>query len=161
MNKSLLLCLLLSTSVFAHEEGDHEKKTAMAPVEVTDAGSVYGERMPAPLPAAVSIDAAAADVATHSGKLAAFSGRITEVCQKMGCWLVLAGENGQLARVSMHDHAFGIPKDSSGPAIVYGTLSEAALSESEIEHLKKDGAAKPALTELRIDALSVLIPRSG
>jgi hypothetical protein len=161
MNKSLLLCLLLSTAAFAHEDADHGKSIAIAPVQVTDAGSVYGERMPSPMPAATSIDAAAADVAAHAGKPAAFSGRITEVCQKMGCWLVLAGENGQLARVSMHDHAYAIPKDSSGPAIVYGTLSEASLSASEIEHLKKDGAAKPALSELRIDALSVLIPKSS
>ena len=129
-------------------------------VEVTSAGSVYGERMPSPMPAPTSIDAAAADVASHAGKPAAFSGRITEVCQQKGCWVVLSGENGQLARVTMHDHAFGVPKDSSGPAIVYGTLSEKALSESEIEHLKKDGAAKPALTELQIDARSVLIPKS-
>lgn len=162
MTKSILLSLLISASAFADEgAGHHEKAFVAAPVETTAAGAVYGERLPASMPAAVSIDSASANVAEHAGKPAAFSGRITEVCQKMGCWVVLSGENGQFARVTMHDHAFGVPKDSSGPAIVYGTLSEKTLSDEEIEHLKKDGAAKPALTELQIDAVSVLIPKSA
>ena len=159
MNKLLLLSLLIGTSALADGGVDHAKPVAIAPVEVSSAGSVYGERMPSPMPAVVRIDDA--DVATHSDKPAAFSGRITEVCQKKGCWVVLTGENGKLARVTMHDHAFGVPADSSGPAIVYGTLSEKKLSESEIEHLKHDGAAKPSITELQIDAVSVLIPESA
>lgn len=161
MTKTILLSLLISASAFADEgAGHHEKAFTATPVEMTDAGAVYGARLPASMPAAVSIDTASASVADHAGKQGAFSGRITEVCQKMGCWVVLTGENGQFARVTMHDHAFGVPKDSSGPAIVYGTLSEKTLSDDEIEHLKKDGAAKPALTELQIDAVSVLIPKS-
>jgi hypothetical protein len=57
----------------------------------------------------------------------------------------------------MHDHSFGVPKNSVGPAVVYGTLSEAKRGAREIEHLKKDGAAEPKARELQIDALSVLI----
>jgi hypothetical protein len=162
MTKTILLSLLISTAAFADEVAGHKDKPfATAPVEQTAAGDVYGARLPTPMPAAVSIDTASANIAGHAGKPAAFSGRITEVCQDMGCWVVLTGENGQFARVKMHGHAFGVPKDSSGPAIVYGTLSEKTLSDEEIEHLKKDGAAKPALTELQIDAVSVLIPKSG
>ncbi|HOX72194.1 MAG: DUF4920 domain-containing protein [Dokdonella sp.] len=163
MRMIVLLSLLLSAAAGAHEEakGHHEKATVIEPVEQLAAGAVYGARLPVGVPHAVALDIAAANPGAHAGKFAAYSGRITEVCQKMGCWVVLAGENGQFARVTMHEHSFGVPKDTAGPAIVYGSLSEHALDKEEIEHLRKDGAAEPAASELRIDALSVLIPKSS
>ena len=158
----ILFCLLLSVPAFADEAGgDHHKKAmTTAPIEQTAAGDVYGVRMPDPMPAAVSIDEVAGNAAGYAGKPAAFSGRVTEVCQNAGCWVVLAGENGRYARVNMHDHSFGVPKDTSGPAIVYGTLTEKKLSADEIAHLKKEGS-KAQETELQIDAVSVLIPKSA
>jgi len=109
------------------------------------------------VPAAVSLDAVVAKPEPLLGKSGAFSGRITQVCQQMGCWMVLTAENGEFVRVNMHEHAFGIPKDAKGEAIAYGTLSRKELSAKEIEHLKKDGAKAPATSELQIDANSVLI----
>jgi hypothetical protein len=162
MRAAILIFLLASGGAIAHDEQGHKEKAfATAPVEQTEAGAVYGERLPTPMPAAVSIDAAAANLAEHAGKPAAFSGRITEVCQKQGCWVVLSGENDTFARVTMHDHAFGVPKDSKGPAVVYGTLTVKMLGDKELEHLKKDGASQVRSTELQIDAVSVLIPKSA
>ena len=160
MRMLLMLFVLLLGSAFAHEPaGDHTRPPgAPAPVEQTAAGAVYGAALPDPMPTATTIDAAAANIAAHAGTTAAFSGRITEVCQKQGCWLVLTGKDDTFARVAMHDHAFSVPKDANGPAVVYGTLTEKVLSAEEIEHLKKDGAQAPAARELSIDALSVLIP---
>ena len=162
MRIAILFSLLICTHAFAAPDSDHHEKNfaAATAVEKSDAGAVYGARLPASMPAAVDLDSAASNVEAHAGKLAAFSGRITEVCQKMGCWVVLTSEHGQFARVSMHDHAFGVPKDANGPAIVYGTLTRKNLSAEEMEHLKKDGADLTQPTELQIDALSVIIPDS-
>ncbi len=162
MRIAILFSLLICAHASAAADPDHHDKkfAAATSVETSAAGAVYGARLPASMPAAVDLDRVAADFDEHAGKLAAFSGRITEVCQKMGCWVVLTSEQGQFARVSMHDHAFGVPKDANGPAIVYGTLSKKILSVEEIEHLKKDGADTPQSTELTIDALSVIIPES-
>ncbi len=162
MRIAIVFSLLICTNAFAAPESDHhDKKLAAAiVVEKSDAGAVYGARLPASMPVAVDLDIAASNVEEHAGKLAAFSGRITEVCQKMGCWVVLTSEHGQFARVSMHDHAFGVPKDAKGPAIVYGTLSKKILSAEEIAHLKKDGADMTQPTELQIDAVSVIIADS-
>ncbi len=162
MRSAFLFSLLICGSAFAAKDADnHEKKFAPAtPVETTAAGAVYGARLPATMPAAVDLDTAAAHLEDHAGKPAAFSGRITEVCQKMGCWVVLSSEQGTLARVNMHEHAFGVPKDASGPAIVYGTISKKTASAEEIEHLKKDGASAPEDAGLQIDAVSVIIPDS-
>jgi hypothetical protein len=103
MRSAFLFSLLICGSAFAAKDADHhERKFAPAtPVETTAAGAVYGARLPATMPAAVDLDTAAAHLEDHAGKPAAFSGRITEVCQKMGCWVVLSSEQGTLARVNM------------------------------------------------------------
>ncbi|MBX3688747.1 DUF4920 domain-containing protein [Dokdonella sp.] len=163
MRFALCLVLLLAVPAFAHEHADHaapkhEKMPAAAtPVQTTAEGAVYGAKLPADVPAAVSLDAVVAKPEPLLGKSGAFSGRITQVCQQMGCWMVLTAENGEFVRVNMHEHAFSIPKDAKGDAIAYGTLSRKELSAKEIEHLKKDGAKAPATSELQIDANSVLI----
>ena len=160
MRIALLFSMLICANVFAAEQAVHHDKkfVAATPVETIEAGAVYGARLPTPMPVAIDLDSAAAHVEDHAGKPAAFSGRITEVCQKMGCWVVLTSEQGKMARVNMHEHAFGVPKNTSGPAIVYGTISKKTPSADEIEHLKKEGASAPQSAELQIDAVSVIIP---
>ena len=96
----------------------------------------YGAAMPAGEIrdiASISDDAAAAGLA---GK---FSGRITQVCQKEGCWLVLESD-GKFARVKTKDHAFVVPKDSTGRATVHGVLQPVVLGDKEAKHLAEDGA---------------------
>jgi hypothetical protein len=165
MRTALMITLLLSGAVQAHEhepaKGHERAPGAAVPVQADARGAVFGAALPEEPPTAISIDAAAGNPGGHAGKLAAYSGRITQVCQKQGCWLVLTGDGGGFARVAMHDHAFSVPKDASGPAVVYGTLSEKINDQAEIDHLVKDGAKAPAPRELAIDAVSVLIPGAG
>jgi hypothetical protein len=115
----------------------------------------YGEPMPAGEPVAIS--AAAADPAAHGAAPAKFSGRITQVCQKKGCWVVLEDE-GRSARVMAKDHGFEVPKDASGRAVAYGQLEMEPISEEHARHLvEDDGAAPPAERELRIVATAIEI----
>ena len=138
MRKSVFaIMLLLSSAVFASEP------------------KTYGEVLPEAV--AVPISVAAADADAYAGKANRFSGRITEVCQKEGCWMMLE-DNGEVARVMMHDHAFAVPKDASGRAEVHGVLSVKQLSKEAAEHLAEDGnGIVPPSRELRIDATGVRI----
>lgn len=130
---------------------------AAAGVRAADGTGRYGQ----PLPATgdvVPVAVAAADPARYAGSPRRFSGRITEVCQKEGCWLMLE-DDGHAARVMMRDHAFTVPKTASGAAEVYGVLSVKQLSEAAAKHLAEDagdGAPVPA-QELRIQADGVRI----
>lgn len=135
MRKTLLIALLaLSPAVFATQ---------------------YGEPMPAGDD--IAIAAAAADPAAHAGKPQRFSGRITQVCQKQGCWVVLE-QGGELARVMAKDHGFAVPKDASGQAVAYGVLEAKPISEEHAKHLvEDDGAQAPAARELRIVATGIEI----
>lgn len=160
MRNLLLLSLLASASVFAHDKHDTVEPASPTPVATTAEGKVYGAAWPSQ-PVTLSLDAATSQVAALKNKPQAFTGRITEVCQKKGCWLVLTGDKGQFARVFMHEHSYAIPKDSTGQAVVYGTLTEKELTEKEAAHLVADGAKPASARELQIDALSVLIRSEG
>ena len=116
----------------------------------------YGK--PLPEMDAVSISEAVASFDEHAGKQQRFSGRITEVCQKKGCWMVLE-DNGQTARVMFgEDHDLVVPKDSHGHAEVGGVLSRRDLSSEEIEHMKSDGkglAVSPVEYRIAADSVSI------
>jgi hypothetical protein len=115
----------------------------------------YGEPMPAG--DTVTLAAAAAKPADFAGVPTRYSGRITEVCQKQGCWVVLE-QDGQSARVMAKDHGFAVPKDASGQAIAYGVLEAETITEEHARHLvEDDGAKAPAATELRIVATAIEI----
>jgi Domain of unknown function (DUF4920) len=115
----------------------------------------YGKPLPEGSPTPIA--QAVANFDAHSGKPARFSGRIAQVCQAEGCWIVLE-DSGQTARVMFADHAFTVPKDSAGRAEVHGVLSRKQLTPAQIEHLKEDSkglAVSPV--EYRILADGVLL----
>lgn len=118
------------------------------------AEQVFGEPMPAGDAAAL----ASAEVGDADAAPRKISGRIVEVCQNKGCWAMLEDE-GRAARVMMKGHAFFLPKDASGPAIVFGRLQAKTLDAKTAQHLAEDaGKAEPAAREeLRIDASSVVL----
>ncbi len=140
MTRSLLLSLLLLALPQAQA----------SPTRVFGAAMPAGEAQPI-------AEAVAGAVAADAGARK-FSGRITEVCQNKGCWVMLEDE-GTVARVMMKDHAFAVPKDTRGAVVVYGTLTVKALDEKTAKHLADDagGTTPVPAREYRIDALSLQI----
>jgi len=115
----------------------------------------FGAPMPAGEP--VGIAKVAADPTAFGSEPRLFAGRITQVCQKKGCWVVLE-QDGASARVMAKDHGFAVPTDSSGPAVAYGVLEMEPISPEHARHLvEDDGAAPPADRELRIIASAIRI----
>ena len=96
----------------------------------------YGQPIPA-AGKAVSISAAVAAHERYAGKPQLYSGRIAEVCQKEGCWMMLE-DDGRSARVMMRDHKFTVPKDATGTAEVYGVLSREELSPEAVKHMQEE-----------------------
>jgi hypothetical protein len=65
-------------------------------------------------------------------------GRISEVCQKKGCWVVLR-DGGEQLRVRFHDYGFFLPTDASGSeAYVEGTVEVVELSEKMARHYEAE-----------------------
>lgn len=119
MHKTIASCLLLFFATAASTAG-------------------FGDKMPD----GVATDIGAAVSAPHAGeRTGKFVGRITQVCQKEGCWLVIESD-GKAARVRTKDHAFVVPKDSKGTATVFGVLSPIEMSAKEAKHLSEDAGGK-------------------
>ncbi|GMU44860.1 MAG: DUF4920 domain-containing protein [Xanthomonadales bacterium] len=159
MIRSTTLALALAFASLATLAADEP-----APIAVVDGKPVYGAAMPEGEP--TPIGAALAKPEDYAGKPRKFSGRVAKVCQKKGCWMVLASGE-QSARVMFGRDDFFIPKDSSGEAIVHGTLTMKAMSEAEAKHMAQDGGQDPAAVsgprvEAQISATSVmLVPTAG
>jgi len=71
-------------------------------------------------------------------------GRVADVCQKAGCWMVIT-EGEQTVRVSMKDHGFSVAKDGAGSTCqVEGTLVAKTVDPEFVAHLEGE-SEKPEL----------------
>lgn len=136
----LAACLLSAAALLAH---------AGAP-------SVYGK--PFADGTAVPVSQAITAFDAHAGRPGRFSGRITEVCQAKGCWMMLE-HDGYTARVMFGNDAFFLPKDASGVAVVHGVLERKQLTPEQARHFSEDGGKGLAVepVEYRIVADGVRV----
>jgi hypothetical protein len=154
---SLSLLFFAATPLFADEPA-HEHPA----ISVTEKGEgflLYGEKMPE-APAALALAKALLDPAAL-GKPVKLSGRIGQVCQQAGCWMMLT-DGDAAVRVKFGEHAFVIPKDSKGEALVFGTLEKTEMTLAQTKHMAEDAGQDPAqLTqgsvEFRVVASSVRV----
>ncbi|HEY4531458.1 MAG TPA: DUF4920 domain-containing protein [Luteimonas sp.] len=139
--------LLSTTALFAW---------AGEPVAPGSTPAAYGEAF-ADGPV-VPVSAAIAAFEAHAGEPRRYSGRIAEVCQAKGCWMMLE-DDGQAARVMFGDHAFYLPKDATGTAVVHGVLERRELTPEQVEHLSGDSgkgiAAEPVEYRIVADGVRV------
>ena len=79
----------------------------------------------------VSIEKVYAEPEKFLGKTVAVKGKITEVCQMMGCWMNLVDSaSGKMIRIKVNDGEIEFPKNGSGRmAIAEGTLMKIELSK--------------------------------
>jgi len=160
MRVVLLAALLASsTYVFAHDHAAEEKSSHQPSPFIVDGGlKIYGERLPSDV-STFGVKAILDNPEAKLGSQVKVSGRITQVCQKEGCWMMLA-EGDQALRIKFGDHAFFLPKDTTGDAVVYGKLEVRELSVDQAKHMAEDAGQDPAkvtkgLKEYRIFASSV------
>ena len=65
------------------------------------------------------------------GKVVQVKGKITEVCEKMGCWMQLVDADGGV-RVKVNDGDIVFPKSSIGKtAVAEGTLKKLELTKEQ------------------------------
>ena len=68
----------------------------------------------------------------YVGKQVQVKGRISEVCQMMGCWMVLTNSEGAAIRLEVEDGVIVFPKDSAGKsAVAEGRFTKTELSKDE------------------------------
>jgi hypothetical protein len=81
-----------------------------------------------PLPLATLL----AKPADYLGKTVQVKGKITEVCQMMGCWMDLTNDAGQKLRIKVNDGEIEFPKDAAGKtAVAEGRFDKIELSKEQ------------------------------
>ncbi|MDT0630350.1 DUF4920 domain-containing protein [Rubrivirga sp. S365] len=95
-------------------------------------------------------------------------GEPREVCQKMGCWLTLAGADGQTVRVVVPKdeagaYVFTFPTDASGDRYrIAGRLAVETASVEEQRHYAEDGGADAeALAAITEPERSLVLTATG
>jgi hypothetical protein len=83
----------------------------------------------------------ASEPGKYVGKTVQARGKVTETCQKMGCWMNLADESGKLVRIKVKDGEIVFPKTAVGKtAIAEGKFAKLDLSKEQTIALKKHEA---------------------
>lgn len=109
--------------------------TKPVPVQGSAASAAPGKLvLGAPIADGVGQKASLTEVAkapsSFANKKLVMEGKVTAVCQHMGCWMELRDDSGE-AHVKMAGHAFFVPKSASGKkARVLGKLAGAPAGAS-------------------------------
>jgi hypothetical protein len=98
---------------------------------------------------------ALADIAktpgAYANKTVTTSGKVTSVCQEMGCWMEIADATGQ-AHIRMHGHSFFVPKTAAGHlARVQATV----LSTPDESCTDSPPPAGGAVAKVQLDATGI------
>lgn len=145
----LLLTIAFSTVAFAQEV---EKKVG-PPAGKALVGEVYGTQLSAKAQQS-AISAKKLERKLRSAKKVenvAVKGKVTDVCDKKGCWLTVETDNNEKFFVKMKDYAFFVPTALKGKNVVLeGSAETKVISVDEQKHYAED--AKKSQAE--IDAIT-------
>lgn len=119
---------------------------APAPESPEVAWARFGAEVSAPERIVAAADLLA-DPAPRLGQSVVVDGRIADVCQTAGCWMVLT-DGDKLMRIRMKDHAFSVPKDTGGkPTRVFGTVVRKDIHPKMVEHFRSESTRPEAMPE--------------
>jgi hypothetical protein len=108
---------------------------------------LLGERISSPV---VPLADIAKDPARYANRTVTTTGKVTAVCQEMGCWMEIRDEAGQ-AHIRMHGHNFFVPKTASG----HVARVQATVIKGSDEECAEKGPASGTLAKVELDATGV------
>lgn len=129
------------------------------PVAMTETTETFGSPMDEAVPLVELADVGAENV----GETVRIEARVSQVCQKKGCFFI-AVDGSTTVRVSFKDYGFFVPTDVSGKRVMFvGEIIEKEMTKEEAEHFTQDmGEASVAVAAgktYEIVATAVRVPR--
>lgn len=148
--KSLLFAAAVSVSALAFAQ---ESKKSGPPAGNAVVGDVYGGGVASNVESkAMSVDKLSKKLKKSDKKVenVVVKGKVTDVCDKKGCWLTIQTEDNSQFFVKMKDYAFFVPTALKGKNVVLeGSAERKVTSVDEQKHYAED-AKKP---QSEIDAI--------
>jgi hypothetical protein len=140
--KKLLLSSLFFIAIAANAQDATEIKPAAK-------GVVYGTEIKGSGEAVTPNDLQAKMAnGVFEGKV---TGKVTEVCKTMGCWIKLEKADGTTLLVKSKDHAYFMPQDLTGKTVVVeGSAAIKEVSEEKRKHMAEDaGKSKEEIRKIK------------
>ncbi|MDQ0781930.1 DUF4920 domain-containing protein [Chryseobacterium sp. W4I1] len=150
--KTILFAAAVSASTLAFAQETSEKKFG-PPAGNAVVGDTYGAVVVSNESKAITVDKLSKKLKKDNKKVEgiAVKGKVTDVCEKKGCWLTIQTEDNSQFFVKMKDYAFFVPTALKGKNVVLeGTAERKVTSIDEQKHYAED-AKKP---QAEIDAIT-------
>ena len=120
MKNFILVCVIILIGITAN---------AQPPKVPADKGATFGQKVTADN--AITVEQLVDKMKGKTGAVdVKLRGKVTEVCQEMGCWIKVQSEKGDMT-VRMKDHSFFVPLVLSGKTVVIEGLAEEKLTSVE------------------------------
>jgi Domain of unknown function (DUF4920) len=141
--------LAASCALACSRQKADEKATApvAAPAEAPKGTLALGEPISVPL---VPLAEIAKSPARYENTLVTTRGKVTAVCQAMGCWMEIQDESG-LAHVKMHGHSFFVPKTAAG----HMARVQAKVLRRNDEECDESPPPQHAVAKIELDATGI------
>ncbi|MGK6340928.1 DUF4920 domain-containing protein [Chryseobacterium sp. DT-3] len=149
--KAILFAAAVSISTLAFAQETSQKKSG-PPEGSAIVGDAYGSGVTSESKA-ITVDKLSKKLKKDNKKVegVAVKGKVTDVCEKKGCWLTIQTEDNSQFFVKMKDYAFFVPTALKGKNVVLeGTAERKVTSVDEQKHYAED-AKKP---QAEIDAIT-------
>jgi hypothetical protein len=150
--KTILFATAVSFSTLAFAQETSQKKFG-PPAGNAIVGDTYGSAVASTESKAITVDKLSKKLKKDNKKVesVAVKGKVTDVCEKKGCWLTIQTEDNSQFFVKMKDYAFFVPTALKGKNVVLeGTAERKVTSIDEQKHYAED-AKKP---QAEIDAIT-------
>ena len=161
----LIAITFMSSVSYSQDDMKIEGKEmkSMEPVGVQTAdGMLYGKDYD-PGMTAVDYGDLLKNAEANNDQVILVKGNVAEVCQSMGCWMVMTDGTTKVRATTSHN--FFLPKDIAGKdAVIYGKFKITEISEEEAKHYNeesknpvKDEAIVGPQKVYEIDAIGIKI----
>ncbi|PKF75855.1 DUF4920 domain-containing protein [Chryseobacterium sp. PMSZPI] len=151
--KAILFATAVSVSTLAFAQETSQKKFS-PPAGNAIVGDTYGAGVSSTAESkAITVEKLGKKLKKENKKLEniAIKGKVTDVCDKKGCWLTIQTEDNSQFFVKMKDYAFFVPTALKGKNVVLeGNAERKVTSVDEQKHYAED-AKKP---QSEIDAIN-------
>lgn len=109
----------------------------------------------------VALADAMAKPAEYAAEPVKIRGKVLDVCQREGCWLVLTDGERQM-RIHMKEHSFAVPKDLGGKTIVAeGVVEAKTLTEAQARHFAEESKSGVDPATIKGDQTTVRMIATG
>ena len=145
MKKSLVISFLIFSFILGLIACEGDKKSVQSD-ENSELEVLQTDSVPGAFGEAVDVDFAISLAELESqmnGKRlleeVTVKGKVTDVCQKKGCWMKLEKNDGETIRVTFKDYALFMPKDIVGKEVIMrGKAMTDTTSVDDLKHFAED-----------------------